>query len=60
MTVVLTVVMTDLDGPALFGPRTPVLWAVPEAHAHQLQPCGRKRVLCRCTNKPLPSHCHER
>ncbi len=42
----LTVVLTDLQGPALFRPRTPVLWAVPEAHAHQPQPFGRKLVLC--------------
>ena len=41
----LTVVLTDLDGPALFRPRTPVLWAVPAAHAHQPQPFGRKLVL---------------
>ena len=27
-----TVVLTDLDGPALFRPRTPVLWAVPAVH----------------------------
>ena len=43
----LTVVLTDdLHGPARLGPSAPVLWAVPQAHAHQPQPFGRKLVLC--------------
>jgi predicted metal-dependent peptidase len=42
----LAVVLTDLDGPARFRPRWPVLWAVPEAHAAAVQPFGRKLVLC--------------
>ena len=29
----IVVVLTDLDGPARFRPRWPVIWAVPEAHA---------------------------
>ena len=39
------VVLTDLDGPANFRPRWPVIWAVPEAHASAVQPCGRKLTL---------------
>ena len=39
------VVLTDLDGPAHFHPRWPVIWAVPEAHASALQPFGRKLTL---------------
>ncbi len=39
------VVLTDLDGPAYFRPRWPVIWAVPEAHASALAPFGRKLVL---------------
>jgi predicted metal-dependent peptidase len=39
------VVLTDLDGPAHFRPRWPVIWAVPEAHAAAVQPFGRKLVL---------------
>ena len=39
------VVLTDLDGPARFRPRCPVIWAVPEAHAHAAEPFGRKLVL---------------
>lgn len=41
----LTVVLTDLQGPARHRPRAPVLWAVPEAHAAAVQPFGRKLVL---------------
>jgi hypothetical protein len=36
------VVLTDLDGPARFRPRWPVIWAVPEAKSNALQPFGRK------------------
>jgi hypothetical protein len=40
------VVLTDLDGPARFRPRWPVIWAVPEAHARggavRAQAGGRK------------------
>ena len=39
------VVLTDLDGPARFRPRCPVIWAVPEAHAQAVEPFGRKLVL---------------
>ena len=39
------VVLTDLQGPARFRPRWPVLWAVPEAFAHAAQPFGRKLTL---------------
>jgi predicted metal-dependent peptidase len=39
------VVLTDLDGPAHFRPRWPVIWAVPEAHASAVQPFGRKLTL---------------
>jgi hypothetical protein len=36
------IVLTDLDGPAHFRPRWPVIWAVPEAHDRALAPFGRK------------------
>ena len=39
------VVLTDLDGPANFRPRWPVIWAVPETNASVLQPFGRKLTL---------------
>lgn len=39
------VVLTDLQGPARFHPRWPVLWAVPEAFAHAVQPFGRRLSL---------------
>jgi predicted metal-dependent peptidase len=42
------VVLTDLDGPARFRPRWPVVWAVPELHARQARtqlPFGRLLVL---------------
>jgi predicted metal-dependent peptidase len=39
------IVLTDLDGPARFQPRWPVLWAVTEAHAEAVTPFGRKLVL---------------
>jgi predicted metal-dependent peptidase len=39
------VVLTDLDGPAYFRPRWPVIWAVPEAHGAAHAPFGRKLVL---------------
>jgi predicted metal-dependent peptidase len=39
------VVLTDLEGPARFKPRWPVIWAVPEAHAATVQPFGRKLPL---------------
>jgi predicted metal-dependent peptidase len=41
----LTVVLTDLQGPARFRPRAPVLWAVPETQAAAVQPFGRKLTL---------------
>lgn len=41
----LTIVLTDLDGPAGHRPRAPVLWAVTEAHAQAACPFGRKIVL---------------
>ena len=41
----LTVVLTDLEGPARFRPRAPVLWAVPEAHSDAVAPFGRVLVL---------------
>jgi predicted metal-dependent peptidase len=41
----LTVVLTDLQGPARFRPRAPVIWAVPEQYRSALQPFGRKLVL---------------
>jgi predicted metal-dependent peptidase len=39
------VVLTDLEGPADFRPRWPVVWAVPPAHAGAVAPFGRKLVL---------------
>ncbi len=36
------VVLTDLDGPARFRPRWPVIWAVPEPCAAAVAPFGRK------------------
>lgn len=39
------VVLTDLDGPAHFRPRWPVIWAVPQAHAGAVPPFGRKLIL---------------
>jgi len=39
------VVLTDLQGPASFRPRWPVLWAVPPAWAHAEPPFGRRVVL---------------
>lgn len=39
------VVLTDLQGPATFRPRWPVLWAVPPAWAHAEPPFGRRVVL---------------
>jgi predicted metal-dependent peptidase len=41
----IAVVLTDLDGPAHFRPRWPVIWAVPEAHELAVQPFGRKLTL---------------
>lgn len=41
----ITVVLTDLQGPARFRPRCPVLWAVPEAFRHAVPPFGRLLVL---------------
>jgi predicted metal-dependent peptidase len=37
----IAVVLTDLDGPANFRPRWPVIWAVPQAHRSAAQPFGR-------------------
>jgi predicted metal-dependent peptidase len=37
----ITVVLTDLDGPARFQPRWPVLWAVPETRRNATAPFGR-------------------
>jgi predicted metal-dependent peptidase len=39
------VVLTDLEGPADFRPRWPVVWAVPPAHAAAKAPFGRTLVL---------------
>jgi predicted metal-dependent peptidase len=39
------VVLTDLEGPADFRPRWPVIWAVPEANARAAHPFGRKLTL---------------
>lgn len=41
----ITVVLTDLQGPALWRPRHPVIWAVPEAFRHAVPPFGRLLVL---------------
>jgi predicted metal-dependent peptidase len=41
----IAVVLTDLEGPARFRPRWPVIWAVPEAYAAAAAPFGRKVVL---------------
>jgi predicted metal-dependent peptidase len=41
----LTVILTDLDGPARCRPRCPVIWAVPEEHAGRAHPFGRKLAL---------------
>jgi hypothetical protein len=41
----LTVILTDLDGPARCRPRCPVIWAVPEEHAGMAHPFGRKLTL---------------
>ena len=39
------VVLTDLQGPARWRPRHPVIWAVPEAFGHAVPPFGRLLVL---------------
>lgn len=39
------VVLTDLEGPARFKPRWPVIWAVPEGCAVASQPFGRRLLL---------------
>ena len=41
----LTVLLTDLQGPAHHRPQGGVLWAVPPAFAHAVAPFGRKLVL---------------
>jgi len=41
----LAVFLTDLDGPAYFRPRWPVIWAVPQSQADRAAPFGRKLVL---------------
>jgi hypothetical protein len=41
----ITVVLTDLEGPARFRPRCPVIWVVPEACRHAMAPFGRLLVL---------------
>ncbi len=41
----IAVVLTDLDGPARFRPRWPVIWAVPEPCATAVAPFGRKLSL---------------
>jgi predicted metal-dependent peptidase len=41
----IAVVLTDLDGPARFRPRWPVVWAVPESSRAVVQPFGRKLIL---------------
>jgi predicted metal-dependent peptidase len=39
------VVLTDLEGPARYRPRCPVIWAVSESHAAATAPFGRKLVM---------------
>ena len=39
------VVLTDLEGPTRCRPRSPVLWAAPEAHPPPQPPFGRLLVL---------------
>ena len=41
----LGVVLTDLEGPARFAPRWPVIWAVPPAQRGVAAPFGRRLVL---------------
>lgn len=41
----IVVVLTDLDGPARYRPRCPVIWAVPEAYRLAEEPFGRKLTL---------------
>ncbi|WP_234413648.1 VWA-like domain-containing protein [Ideonella sp. A 288] len=41
----LTVVLTDLEGPARYRRRAPVLWAVTGAKGAAVQPFGRKLTL---------------
>ena len=41
----IAVVLTDLDGPARYRPRWPVIWAVPEEYRTAAAPFGRKLVL---------------
>ncbi|MCU0759222.1 MAG: VWA-like domain-containing protein [Steroidobacteraceae bacterium] len=41
----IAVVLTDLEGPARFRPRWPVIWAVPPAHAATVAPFGRLLVI---------------
>ena len=41
----IAVVLTDLDGPARYRPRWPVIWAVPEEYRNAAAPFGRKLVL---------------
>lgn len=41
----ITLVLTDLDGPARYRPRSPVIWAVPEAMDLAVAPFGRKLSL---------------
>jgi len=39
------VVLTDLEGPAHFRPRWPVIWAVPDACVAVVEPFGRKLTI---------------
>jgi len=41
----LGIFLTDLDGPANFQPRWPVVWAVPEAPVQHAVPFGRRLLL---------------
>ncbi len=41
----ITVVLTDLQGPARLRPQRPVVWAVPEAHPMPSAPFGRVLAL---------------
>ena len=41
----ITVVLTDLQGPARVRPRHPVVWAVPETHPMPSAPFGRVLAL---------------
>jgi predicted metal-dependent peptidase len=41
----IAVVLTDLEGPARFRPKWPVIWAVPESHGFAVAPFGQRLIL---------------